>query len=44
MANEYSRFLNGRSEADFVQSCEDIKTFFQLRHDYIMEEYGGKKK
>ena len=44
MGNEYSRFINDRTEEDFVRSCEDIKTFFQLRHDYIMEAYGAKER
>lgn len=42
MGNEYKRFMNDRTEEDFMRGCEDIKTFFQLRHDYILEEYGGK--
>ena len=42
MANEYARFMNERTEADFVQACEDIKTFFSTRYDYIMEAYGDK--
>ena len=44
MGNEYMRFMNDRTEEDFVNSCEDIKTFFRMRHDYIMEAYGDKKK
>lgn len=44
MGNEYIRFMNDRTEEDFVRACEDIKTFFRLRHDYILEAYGGKKK
>ena len=44
MANEYSRFYSDRTEEDFVQECEDIKSFFQKRHDYIMEAYGDKQK
>ena len=44
MSNEYIRFMNDRTEADFVKACEKIKSFFRLRYDYVMEEYGGKKK
>lgn len=44
MNNEYIRFMNDRTEQDFVNSCEEIKTFFRLRHDYILEEYGDKEK
>jgi len=44
MGNEYTRFMNTRTEEDFVESCEAIKTFFRLRHDYIVEEYGDKEK
>ena len=40
MAKEYDRFVNGKTEQDFLQSCEDIIDFFRIRHDYIMEKYG----
>ena len=43
MGNDYMRFMHDRTEADFVRSCEDIKTFFRLRYDYIMEAYGVKE-
>lgn len=44
MGNEYARFMNDRTEEDFIKSCKDIITFFRLRQDYILEAYGGKKK
>lgn len=44
MGNEYIRFMNDRTDADFMKACKKIKRFFRLRHDYVMEEYGGKKK
>ena len=43
MAKEYSRFINTRTEQDFIQSCEDMIGFFRERHDYIMEVYGEKQ-
>ena len=42
MGNEYRRFMHDKTEEDFMRSCEDIKAFFQLRHDYILEAFGGK--
>ncbi len=42
MGNEYKRFMHDKTEEDFIRSCEDIKTFFQLRHDNILEAFGGK--
>ena len=44
MVNEYIRFMNDRTEEDFVKACEKIKDFFRLRYDYVMEKYGGKKR
>lgn len=44
LGNEYMRFMNDRTEEDFMTGCETIKEFFRLRHDYIMEEYGGQEK
>jgi hypothetical protein len=42
MGNEYKRFMHDKTEEDFLRSCEDIKAFFQLRHDIILEVFGGK--
>ena len=42
LGNEYRRFMHDKTEEDFMRSCEDIKTFFQMRHDYILEAFGGK--
>ena len=44
MVNEYIRFMNDRTEEDFIKACEQIKDFFRLRYDYVMEKYGGKKR
>ena len=44
MGNEYIRFMNGRTEEDFVEACEKIKDFFRLRYDYVIENYGRKKR
>ena len=44
MGNEYIRFMNDRTEEDFLQACEKIKDFFRLRYDYVMEKYGRKKR
>ena len=44
MANEYARFINTRTEQDFIDDCEAIRQFFRDRHDYIMENYGEKQK
>ena len=44
MGNEYIRFMNDRTEEDFIKACEKIKEFFRLRYDYVMEKYGRKKR
>lgn len=41
MEKEYARFREGRTRQDFDDACRDIEDFFRLRHDYIMEKYGG---
>ena len=42
MAKEYRRFVSSRTENDFIHSCEEIRQFFQTRHDYILKKYGEK--
>ena len=44
MDNEYIRFMNDRTEEDFVKACEQIKGFFRLRYDYVIKNYGGEKR
>jgi hypothetical protein len=44
MGNEYIRFMNDRTEEDFIKACEKIKEFFRLRYDYVMGKYGRKKR
>ena len=44
MGNEYIRFMNDRTEEDFLEACEKIKDFFRLRYDYVIENYGRKKR
>lgn len=41
MENEYNRFYDGeRTRQDFLEACEDIRTFFHDRQEYITEAYG----
>ena len=40
MQNEYHRFYGDKPIEDFINGCEEIREFFHLRYDYIMEKYG----
>ena len=40
MAKEYGRFFGGGSAEDFDAFCDELQTFFELRHDYVLEQYG----
>ena len=41
MEKEYDRFYGGSlTEQDFIIGCEDIRSFFYQRYNYIMENYG----
>lgn len=43
MELEYERFYGEKRSIDsFLAGCEDIRTFFEKRHDYILETYGEK--
>lgn len=41
MRNEYLRFYGDKSIVDFINGCENIRRFFHLRHEYIIEKYGN---
>lgn len=41
MELEYERFYGEKRSIDsFISGCEDIRTFFEKRHDYVLETYG----
>lgn len=40
MVKEYGRFYGGGSAEDFDAFCDGLQTFFELRHDYVLEQYG----
>lgn len=41
IGKKYQRFYDGdKTEADFLEACEEVRAFFRLRRDYIMSAYG----
>ena len=42
IVNEYARFYDSeRTEEDFITDCENIRAFFEKRHDYIINTFSG---
>ena len=43
MQKDYERFYNKQlSIEDFYTGCESIKTFFELRNEYVLQKYGAR--
>ena len=40
--NEYRRFYDSeRTRENFITDCENIRAFFEKRHDYIINTFSG---